>query len=275
MDDLYAIIRLLKEKNLDVRGISSAQFNNPDLLVFEKWNGYQTKGMSTIDESQKLNESIIKAMDRKDIPLPRGADRQVGLAWGLETPRPSEATYKILEVIKSLPPNVKLDILVLGAVTNIATLLQMDSLVHRKIRIFMLGARYNPKTKVWNKNEFNIRNDLNGFDYLLNRQDIDLTIMPIDIAFPLKFDRDSTYASIDESKKLEHLLKERWESQNPDHKTRILWDLALVQAYLMPGKSRISIVKSPPENKAKTVKVFSYIDVEYFKKEFWNAIKNQ
>jgi purine nucleosidase len=36
MDDLYAIVRLLKEPSLDVVGLSSAHFNNPYLLVFEK-----------------------------------------------------------------------------------------------------------------------------------------------------------------------------------------------------------------------------------------------
>jgi purine nucleosidase len=273
MDDLYAIIRLLKEDGIDIRGISSAHFNNADLLLFEKWNGYETKGLSTIRKSQLLNEKILDAFRLQDIPHPQGADRQIGLAWGLETPRQSEATNKISEVIRTLKADEKLDILVLGAITNIASLLQLDTLAARKTRIFMLGARYNLKSKAWSKNEFNVRNDLNAFDYMLNRKDINFTIMPVEVAFPLQFDRDKTYENIDVNDRIQYLLKERWMTQNPEHKTRILWDLALVQAYLIPLKARIIKVKPPLENKAPSVKIYSYIDVEYFKNEFWKKVK--
>ncbi|TAG52799.1 MAG: nucleoside hydrolase, partial [Cytophagales bacterium] len=56
MDDLYAIVRLVKEPSIDLVGLSSAHFNNADLLVFEKWNGYNAKGLNTVAESQRLNE---------------------------------------------------------------------------------------------------------------------------------------------------------------------------------------------------------------------------
>ncbi|MDO8928994.1 MAG: nucleoside hydrolase, partial [Bacteroidota bacterium] len=45
MDDLYAIVRLVKDPKVELVGLSSAHFNNPDLLVFEKWNAYDTKGL--------------------------------------------------------------------------------------------------------------------------------------------------------------------------------------------------------------------------------------
>jgi len=42
MDDLYAIVRLLKDTTVEIAGLSSAHFNNADLLVFEKWNVFVT-----------------------------------------------------------------------------------------------------------------------------------------------------------------------------------------------------------------------------------------
>ena len=36
VDDIYAIIRLLNEPKVKVVGLSSAHFNNPDLLTFDK-----------------------------------------------------------------------------------------------------------------------------------------------------------------------------------------------------------------------------------------------
>src|SRR5665647_1064204 len=70
MDDLYAIVRLVKAPSIDVIGLSSAHFNNPDLLVFEKWNAYDSKGLNTVAETQRLNEQILKALGRLDIAHP-------------------------------------------------------------------------------------------------------------------------------------------------------------------------------------------------------------
>lgn len=80
MDDLYAIVRLIKASQIELMGLSSAHYNNPDLLVFEKWNAYDTKGLNTLAESQRLNEQILKALGRLHIVHPLGADRKIGLA---------------------------------------------------------------------------------------------------------------------------------------------------------------------------------------------------
>jgi purine nucleosidase len=82
MDDLYAIARFVKDTTIELVGLSSAHFNNPDLLVFDKWNAYPTKDFETCKESQRLNEEILKALKRLDIPHPMGSDRQIGRAWG-------------------------------------------------------------------------------------------------------------------------------------------------------------------------------------------------
>ena len=95
MDDLYAIVRLVKTPSIDLIGLSSAHFNNPDLLVFEKWNAYDTKGLNTVAESQRLNKQILKALGRLDIAHPLGADRQIGRAWGQQDPRESPAAQAV------------------------------------------------------------------------------------------------------------------------------------------------------------------------------------
>ena len=82
MDDLYAIVRLVKDTSVDLVGLSSAHFNNADLLVFEKWNAYDTKTLKPVVESQRINEEILQILNRLDIPHPIGADRQIGWAWG-------------------------------------------------------------------------------------------------------------------------------------------------------------------------------------------------
>lgn len=273
MDDLYAIVHLVKDTRIELIGISSAHFNNPDLLVFEKWNAYPTKGLNTVAESQRLNEEILKAMGRTDIPHPMGADRQIGRAWGQQEPRDSKAARAIIAAAKALPEGEKLDVLTIGAMTNIASALILAPEIKSRIRCYALGAQYNPQTKVWNKNEFNIRNDLNAFDYLLNLDEFDFTIMGLEAAFPLQFKRDETYSRLNEKNPVERILENRWKEQNPRDETRIMWDLALVAAYLNPHLATIGTAVTPPENKQRTVKVYIKIDEKALAEEFWTILK--
>jgi inosine-uridine nucleoside N-ribohydrolase len=273
MDDLYAIVRLVKAPSTDLIGLSSAQFNNPDLLVFEKWNAYDTKGLKTVAESQRLNEQILKALGKLDIAHPIGADRQIGRSWGEQEPRDSPAAQAIIAAVKNLSSNEKLDIITTGAMTNIATALILAPEIKSRIRCFALGAQYNPKTKIWNKNEFNVRNDLNAFDYLLNLEGFDLTVMSTDASFPLQFHREDTYNRLDESVEVEKILKDRWREQNPQDEMRVMWDLALVEAYLNPGLAKIETVTTPPENTQRPIKVYTSIKEKDIAIDFWKSLK--
>jgi purine nucleosidase len=273
MDDLYAIVRLMKDTTIDLMGLSSAHFNNADLLVFEKWNGYTAKNLNTVAESQRLNELILSALTKSYIAHPIGADRQIGRAWGQQDARPSPASAAIISAVNNLPPKEKLDILTLGALTNIATAIMLAPEIVPRIRCFSLGAKYNVNTKVWDKSEFNIRNDLNAFDFLLNLRGFDFIIMPLQTAFPLQFNREQTYQRLNESIPAEKILEDRWKEQNPQDTTRIMWDLALVEAYLQPGSSKIGTAYTPPENKKRKIKIFTNIDKKKLYDDFWNILK--
>jgi purine nucleosidase len=273
MDDLYAIAYLVKAPGIDLIGLSSAHFNNADLNVFEKWNAYQTATLKPVEESQRLNEEILAALGRMDIQHPLGADRQIGRAWGGQDSRDSPAAQAIIRAAKTMKGTEKLDVLTIGAMTNIATALILAPDILSKIRLFSLGSWFNPDTKAWNKSEFNIRCDLNAFDYLLNLEGLDLTIMTTTTSLALKFDRDETYAALDESVEIEKILADRWRIQNPQDKTRVMWDLALVEAYLHPEWANVASVLTPPENHQRNVNVFVAIDADKMKKEFWRLIK--
>jgi purine nucleosidase len=273
MDDLYAIVRLVKDTTVEMVGLSSAHFNNPDLLVFEKWNAYDTEGLNSVAESQRLNEEILQALERQDIAHPQGADRQIGRAWGQQDPRDSPAARGIIAVATSLREGERLDVIAIGAVTNLATALILDPGIITKIRCYVLGAQYNPVTGIWNKNEFNVRNDLNAFDYLLNLEGLDLTVMSLETAFPLQFKREETYGLLNEKQAVEALLENRWREQNPQDASRVMWDLALLEAYLNPDLAKLETVVPPPENLQRPVKAFTKIDAVALAKDFWLMVK--
>ncbi len=273
MDDLYAIAHLVKSDKIDLIGLSSAHFNNSDLNVFEKWNAYDTETLIPVEESQRLNEEILKAMGRMDIPHPLGGDRQIGRAWGGEQPRDSPAVQAIIKEAKAMPDGERLHIVTLGAMSNIASALIIAPEIKDKISLFSLGSWYDVEKNAWSKNEFNIRCDLNAFDYLLNLEGLEFTIMTTTTSFALQFDRDETYSKLDDSVEIEKILADRWRIQNPQDKTRVMWDLALVEAYLHPEWATVSQIIAPPENTQRLVNVYTKIDAEAMQNEFWRIIK--
>jgi purine nucleosidase len=274
MDDIYAISRLLVEADkFDIVGVSSAHFINVDLMLYDEWNQYPTKGINTVKVSQKENEKILTAFNKMSIPHPMGVERIMGRAWGEYTPRPSEVTKQIINIVKGLPDGEKLDILFIGAATNIASAIALEPSITPKIRLFSMAARYDAKEKVWDKNEFNVRGDLNAFNFLMNNPTVEWYVMPAQTCEVLTFEREDTYARLDAKYPVENLLKQRWIESNPDDKTRIIWDLALVEAYLSPELAKFKSVKTPPENHQHKVNVYVKIDREKMFNRFWEKLR--
>lgn len=274
MDDIFASTRLLIEADkYDIVGVSSAHFNNADLLVFDHWNQYPTKGINTVKISQEENEKLLGAFKMINLPHPMGADRQMGRAWGEYTPRPSDMTKKLIEVVQSLAEGERLDVIFIGAATNIASAIAIEPSIAKKMRLFCMGAKYDAKEKIWNKDEFNVRGDLNAINYLFNNQDIEWYIMPVETCKVLTFDREDTYGKLDSKYPIEKLIKQRWIESNPDDKTRIIWDLAAVEAYLSPEMAKVKSVKTPPENHQHKVNVYTKIDQEAMFNRFWETLR--
>ena len=274
MDDIFALTRLLIEADkYDIVGVSSAHFNNADLLVFDHWNQYPTKGINTVKISQEENEKLLNAFKMINLPHPMGADRQMGRAWGEYTPRSSDMTKKLIEVVQSLAEGERLDVIFIGAATNIASAIAIEPSIAKKMRLFCMGAKYDAKEKIWNKDEFNVRGDLNAINYLFNNQDIEWYIMPVETCKVLTFDREDTYGKLDSKYPIEKLIKQRWIESNPDDKTRIIWDLAAVEAYLSPEMAKVKSVKTPPENHQHKVNVYTKIDQEAMFNRFWETLR--
>lgn len=257
VDDVYALARLLTEPSLRIVGLSSAHFNNADLVAFAKWNQYGTANIHTVNISQQLNEELLRATGRLALPHPLGADRQMGRAWGGREPRDSPAARQLIATVKQLPARQKLAVVCLGALTNLASAIALDTSIARRVVCYALGARYNVAAHYWNKSEFNIRNDLNAFDSLLDNPAVELVVMPLETAQPYRFKRDSLYAHLDSVVPVQRLLRQRWQQTEPTSAERTLWDVALVEAFLKPEYTTTMHVLTPPENTQRLIKIYS------------------
>lgn len=275
MDDLYAITRALAPDGLSILSLQSAHFNNAQLLTDPYWNSYPTDSINTLEISQALNEQLAGKSGNWMLPTLRGCDRMLGFAWGFYPGAPiptSPATRFIIDKAQKASPDAKLNVICLGTSTNVAAAIATAPEIATNLRVYLLGAQYDQKQKVWNKNEFNIRNDLNAFDLLLNTEALELWIMPANIARALTFQRKQTFQQMIKCKTpLCDRLAARWAEVNAGTE-RIMWDLALVEAILHPDLADYKSVKTPPENTRRKVKVYTSISAQAMEADFWEAL---
>ena len=261
IDDLYAIAYLFDEDSIEWIGLNSAQWF------------HVLSGDSTVYRSQQLNEELLELAGRSDLPHPLGADMIMGKPWGGYDPRDSPAARFIIEQARATPEGEQLVVMCIGASTNLASALALAPDITPRIKAYVLGFGYNEAGRYWNKDEFNIRRDLNAANYLLNKDSLELHVMPTSTAIQYQWTRDSTFALMDQSGPIGNYLKERWENHAPDAQRWTMWDVALLQAFLKPEQATEIQVATPPENAHRIVYLYSDIDAEAMQEDFWTRLQ--
>ncbi len=271
MDDLYAVAYMLGMDNGNLISINAAHFNNVDLLTDSIWNSYPTKNINTLQISFDLNKDILTYTGRDDVRCLKGAHKIIGRAWGGNEPRPSEASKVIIEEAMKMKDGERLVVFTLGPVTNVASAIIEKPEIENKIVLYMMGANYYPDKNAWSKSEFNIRNDLNAFDYLLNSS-VEMHIMPASTCWKFKFKKEETINKLSSGSELDRLLAKRWAEVNAGNEW-IMWDLAMLIAYFKPEMATEKEVMAPPENTQRKVFVYTDLDAEKMEQHFWDVYK--
>ncbi|PHN01205.1 nucleoside hydrolase [Flavilitoribacter nigricans] len=260
IDDLYAIARLLPEDRINLLGITSAQWF------------HVLSGDSTVYQSQRLNEEMLGIADRMDLPHPLGADMIMGMPWGGDEARESEATTFIIDQVKALPEGEKLVVMSIGATTNLASAIALAPEIAPKIVAYTLGFQYDHERGVWDKDEFNIRRDLNAANFLLNREDLELHIMPTSVAVKYTWPREDTFGRLDQLGAMGAYLKQKWLERFPDNDSWVMWDVALVHAFLDPDMAPETPVRTPPENVQRRIWMYSDLDFSAMQTDYWETM---
>lgn len=261
IDDLFAITLALIDPRMEVIGLTSAQ-----------WNNHPRGGDSSVYESQRINEELLKLNDRFDIPHPLGAAGPTGY-WGDVKPIPSPASKFILDEVAKLGFKKKLNIVTLGAPTNLASAILEDSTIIPKVRWYAMGLRYDDREQVWNKNEFNTRNDLDAMDYLLNREELETHIMTATTSKEYTFDQTETYDLLSFRAPKYTFLVDRWKALFPGDREHIMWDIALIHAIMNPDLVTEKEIWTPPENLRRRVFVYTWLDADKMRREFRKLVR--
>jgi inosine-uridine nucleoside N-ribohydrolase len=263
IDDLYAITRALLEKKFNILGLSSGQWF------------HHLSPANTVQESQKINEDILRLMNRTDIPNPIGSNMIVGRPWGGREPRDSPAAQLMIDAAKKMPDDKKLIIANLGAVTNVASAILLDPAIIPKISVYCLSGKYFSDTGVWDKDEFNARRDLNALNVVFNTKGLDLHVMPVNILYDFKFTQKIMTEKLSDKGGIWDYLLARWKTHSPQSETWIFWDLALIEAIAHPEYVVEGQYFTPPENEQRKIHVYTQIDVEKMKAGWWNTIEGE
>lgn len=260
IDDLYAIVRALLEPGFRIEGLSSAQWN------------HRLSPPDTVLHSQRLNEDILELMSRRDIPAPLGSEMIMGKPWGGDEPSDSPAAQLMIRQARMTLPGEKLTIASLGAVTNLASAIKLAPDILPRIECYILSGRYYADRNVWDKDEFNLRNDLNAANFLFNAEGLALHVMPVNILYDFKFDQDETLKRLSGKGPIWDYLAARWLKHSPGSKKWIMWDLALIQAVARPELAVESTVSTPPENRQRKIGVYTRVDARGLLDDWWNIV---
>ena len=264
VDDLFAVAIALLLPELDVLGVTSAQ-----------WHTQERAPNDTVGASQKLNEEILELMGKQGVPHPEGSNFPM---VRLDRPQPSDAAQFIIEQAMALPEGEKLQVAILGPATNLASAVLIEPRIIPRVSANYIGFWHNPETRTWSKREFNTNNDPNAIDLLIDTPDLELHVMTASTSRHLVFDKVEVDRYLKGKGGVGDYLVDRWESYDrfwqPTDKEKahwIMWDIAIIMALAYPGLATQSLVQSPHDNRDRLIYAYTDIDVPAMKERYWQA----
>ncbi|MEE9372329.1 MAG: amidohydrolase family protein [Saprospiraceae bacterium] len=265
IDDIYAIVRALSAPEINVVGITSAHFVNSPLA-----------SNNSVLESQKVNEAILDLMNIKDIDLPLGSNLPL---QNESTPQISQAAEYIVVKANEMKDGERLQVVVLGPCTNVASAILIDSSIVDKIEVSYIGFWHDREKETWSKLEFNSGNDIKAVNVIMNTPRIKFNSMTATTSGKLIFEMENArnhlfgrggIKSFMFNRWLNH--KRWWSKDDPKKSQWNMWDLAIIEALIDPNKASIEILDGPLPNNGEKINVYTAIDVGAMKKSFWEAI---
>jgi inosine-uridine nucleoside N-ribohydrolase len=177
------------------------------------------------------------------------------------------------------PTNQKLNLVVLGACTNVASAILEDPTIVPKISVHYIGFWHTVATNHYDKKEFNTDNDPLAVELLLNTEGLDFNVMTATTCQHLVFEKLDVDAHLKGKGSLADYLVDRWESytrwwtdEDPEKKRWIMWDVAIIEALAHPEFSQKTPMKTPPENTQRFIGIHTSIKVDAMIADFWNSI---
>jgi inosine-uridine nucleoside N-ribohydrolase len=257
--DVLAIWRMLVEENIEVRGLLSSQWRIADL-----------DNDSTVESNLEIHRQILEHFRLEHIPQSPG--RKLPLAYPLPGGGMNEASGTIIKMADEMSHGQKLDVLCLGSATNIAGAILERPDIAGKIAVYTIGPHYNPSRRAWNKNDPVSKLDLDAMDILMNSGQLELHLIPANIASDMILEKSSMYAAMQEKDSLLRSVCNLCPETGTD--TLVCSSFALAEAFLYPDMVTVKQLNTPPENLQRKIYVYTRIDTRRMQKDLLRHIAN-
>lgn len=250
VDDFYALVRILADSTVEVTALNAAHWQTSHWAVDR-----------TMENSHRLNQQLLGEMDLQIRTL-RGAPARM-YDWG-DRAQHSAAAY---EIIAQAEQKDRVTILVLGALTNVASAVFIRPEISEKLEVYWLGTTMDFDTGVLKRNDFNPLMDPFALDYLLDSK-VTMNIMPINVAVDMEIDYDELSSKIGNNALGRFLIK-RWDDHlDGARQSRVLWDLALTAAFLRPELGKTTVVRTSRDSGNRDIIFYSSIDAKAIYQDF-------
>lgn len=259
VDDLYAIVRGLIEPSWEVIGLNATQWQVSHWAV-EK----------SMEESYRLNDILISYlnMDGK-VQSNRGAAARL-YDWGNKSQTSKASNFIMNEALKM--EGDKINVIALGALTNVASAILDNPAITDKIRLYWLGSRFDFDENIMTNVDFNSVMDIQAVDVILNSE-VELHIIPGNVSGKMVFYWEETEERFRGKHDLLDFLLDRWYNHmDAGIKKRTIWDLALIQAITLPEYATEVKVKTPKGKGNREIWMYKDIDADKMKEEFYTTV---
>lgn len=254
VDDFYALVRILVDSTVEVTALNAAHWQTSHWAVDR-----------TMENSHRLNQQLLGEMDLQ-IKTLRGASTRM-YDWG-DRAQHSAAAY---EIIAQAEQKDRVTILVLGALTNVASAVFIRPEIAEKLEVYWLGTTMDFDTDVLKRNDFNPLMDPFALDYLLDSK-VTMNIMPVNVAVDMEIDYDELSSKIGDSALGRFLIK-RWDDHlDGSRQSRVLWDLALTAAYLRPELAKTILVRTSRDSGNRDINFYRSIDAKAIYQDFYKIL---
>ena len=224
VDDLYAIVRAFAQSEWTIPVLASTQWQNSQWATAE-----------TAEDSYRLNQHLAAHLGVQDATeVVRGGHRRM-YDWGHLAVH-SHAAHRLLELSRDFTPDSPLTVVALGALTNVASALFLDSTLAERIELWWLGSTYDFAAGRRGLTDFNALMDPQAARIVLEHPTLRTHVLPVSEVGAYRVHYDSVAATLGEPTDLGDLLLGRWRDHMDGSKgERVLWDLALVERLADPS----------------------------------------
>lgn len=254
VDDPYALVRILLEPSVEVTALNAAH-----------WQTSHWSLDKSMENSHRLNQQLLGEMGLNVKTLRGGPARMYD--WG-DRAQHSAATYNI---IKEAENNEEVTILVLGALTNVASAVFIKPEIAPKLKVYWLGTTVDFEKDIVKRNDFNPLMDPFALDYLLDSE-AEMHIIPVSVASAMEIGFDEMQSKIGGHWLGKHLQKRWVDHIDGSRRSRTLWDLALVTIFIHPEMAETEVVQTSRDSGNRAVTFYKSIDADAIYQDFYKTL---